>query len=308
MLNPKVAELAEQMRQALPTPMTALPIDELRTMTSAMLVPSPVSVRDVREGLVEGAGGPIPIRVYRPDVGAAASAVLVWLHGGGYALGGLSMGDDLCRRLCVTAGVTVVNIDYRLAPEHPFPAGLEDCVAVYRWVRSGPAELRDCDTQAVAVAGDSAGGNLAMALALYCRDRGIPQPACQISYYGTADFMITNPEYAELPFLTGSDMHWFWDTYLPVADRDNPYAAPARTSNPGDLPPLLVITAENDPTRDGTEDYARRLRDAGVPVEMTRYAGVQHGFVSLTSLLPEAATALGQTVEFLRNHLQVDRP
>lgn len=303
-LTPLAEAVIAQMREAMPVAMTALPINDLRASTT--LPPSPISVHTVRESKVAGKGGPIPVRVYRPEADGALPVVL-WLHGGGFAIGDLSMSDDTCRRLANTVGAVVVNVEYRLAPEHPYPAGFEDCVAVYQWILSGADDLGEADTTRVAVGGDSAGGNLTMALTQFCRDTAIPMPRCQVSVYGTAEERITNPEFGDLPLLYNADAEWFWTAY--AASRDltaDPYANPARGELTG-LSPLLAITAEHDPTRDGTENYARAAETAGTEVILRRFAGMPHGFFSMPDVLPEADEAWDLTIGFLRDKLGLNQ-
>lgn len=266
-----------------------------------MSVPSPVAVTSVEDVTVQGPGGPIPVRVYRRDPGTPAP-VLVWLHGGGFVLGSLTMGDDVCRRIASALGAVVVNVQYRLAPEHPYPAALDDSLNVYLWAHSRPEVLGPV-TGRVAVGGDSAGGNLTLALAQKIRDDALPPLTCQLSVCGAAGEMVPNPEFGELPFLTSHDILWYWKQYLSdPALRNDPYVDPARATDLSGLPPLMVITAEYDASRDGTEQYARRVAAAGGQATVNRYPGTTHGFFLARDTEP-AQDARRDAVAFLKEHL-----
>ncbi|CAM3306656.1 alpha/beta hydrolase [Nocardioides dubius] len=301
-VTPQVAAIAEQMAAAFGGPMTTLPIEQLRAATVASIPASGIEVGQVQELTVGHGGRQVPIRVYRPADVAEPDGVLLWLHGGGFALGGLELGDDLSRRLCNATGLAVVNVDYAVAPERPFPAGLHDCLAVLGWIRGAPSELDGCATSRVVVAGDSAGGNLAMVLSQLCRDQGLPAPACQVSVYGTAECTITNPELADLPFLTAADAEWFWSAYTDTPE--DPYVSPALAEDLTALPPLFVVTAEHDPTRDGSERYAAALAAHGGVAVHRRYPGMHHGFFGMVDLLPEAQQAFDDVVAFIDAQLR----
>lgn len=300
-LSPDMRRRADALAAAVPGGLTALPLAAMR-QAADQLPASPVTVARVTETTVPGPGGPVPVRVYRRNPAGPAPALL-WLHGGGFVLGSLAMGDDLCRRLANATGAVVVNVAYRLAPEHPYPSALEDCAAVYRWAHRRPDALGPV-TGLVAAGGDSAGGNLAMALALRARDDGLPPMACQLSVYGTADMVVTNPELGDVPFLTAGDCHWFWDRYVPdPARRADPHVNPARAASLQGLPPLLAITAEHDPTRDGTEEYARRVAAAGGHAIIRRYPGMAHGFFLMPDL-EQARAAFTDATAFLTEYLR----
>lgn len=304
----QVRLLAEQMHQGLGgASLTDLDLAQMRALVEQIAsAPPEVTVHSVEDRIVDGPDVTIPIRIYRPD-DAPDLPALVWLHGGGFALGSLETGDDICRRLCSAAGIVVINVDYRLSPEHPYPAALDDCMAVYAWARAEKRAGDGIDGARVAVAGDSAGGNLAMAMSLRCRDESLPLPSCQVSIYGTAEMVISNPELGDLPFLANEDVEWFWSAYLPEPEcADHPYVSPARASVLSDLSPLLVVTAEHDPTRDASEDYARRVLEAGVEVEIRRYPLMYHGFFGRPGMFAEAAQAHRDVVEFLSRHLELD--
>lgn len=241
-----------------------------------------VSVARVRDLLVAGAQGMLPARVYHPEPGRRLPMV-VYLHGGGWALGGLREADRPCRRLASTAGCVVVAIDYRRAPETKFPGPLEDCIHAVRWLAANAEDI-DADDNRVTLLGDSAGGNLVAATSMRLRDEGGPRLASQILVYpclapARTSTFASYEQYAEGPLMTRSDMEWFWDLYLRTEiDESDPAAAPLLAPDLADLPPTLVVVAELDPLRDEGLAYAERLREAGVPTESTIYRGAAHGF------------------------------
>jgi acetyl esterase len=258
--------------------------------------PAPVlapPIHAVTDLTVPGAAGTLRVRLYRPSA-ARDLPLIVYFHGGGFVICTLEMYDDTCRLLANYSGCAVASVDYRLAPETPFPGPLEDCFAALRNLAGRGAEL-GFDTTRVAVAGDSAGGNLATATAILARDRKGPALRCQGLIYPCVDPACNSPSqlaFAEGYMLSRAGMLWFWKQYLqsPV-DAANPLAAPGKGDLRG-LPPASLITAEYDPLRDEGEDYADRLRSAGVEVTGRRYLGMIHGFASMPYLTPMANHAL----------------
>lgn len=254
---------------------------------------------------VPGEGGPIPVRVYTPEAAGATGRrpAIVYFHGGGWVLCGLDTHDSTCRELAVGTGAVVVSVDYRLAPETKFPGPLEDCLAATRWTVE-EAERLGIDPDRVAIAGDSAGGNLAAAVAQVCRERGGPALVHQLLIYPVTNRDFETPSYCdngEGYFLTTRMMQWFWDHYLDSdTDAENPLAAPLRAKDLAGLPPATVITAEYDPLRDEGRAYAERLAEAGVPTEYTNYEGVFHGFFGMTAQLPRARRAVDDACARLR--------
>ncbi|MWK39496.1 alpha/beta hydrolase fold domain-containing protein [Actinomadura sp. J1-007] len=243
-----------------------------------------------------GSGGPVPVRLYRPEpLGGPALPALVYLHGGGWVLGGVDNVDAACRDLAAEAGCAVLNVGYRLAPEHPFPAAVDDAWAAVRSVVREPA-LYGADPGAVAVAGDSAGGNLAAVTAILARDRGL-RLAHQLLVYPVTDTAMDTASWAAYGTGYGLDagaMARFADLYRGTADPDDPRLAPLRAPDLAGLAPATVITAEYDILRDEGEAYARRLAASGVPVELRRYEGVVHSFF----LLPEIFDAGGEAMKY----------
>ena len=260
-----------------------------------------VDVAHVEDRSVPGPAGPIPVRVYRPE-GQAPLPVVVFFHGGGYALGGLESHDGDARAITNEAGCVVVAVDYRLAPEHPFPAGPEDCSAALEWVAGHAAEIGG-DPARLAVMGDSAGGGLAAVAARRARDRGGPELRLQVLVYPVADWdldtesMIAN---ANGYFLTRDSMAWMRDMYLPDGDAEHPDASPLLAEDLAGLAPALIITAELDPLRSADEAYARRLEEAGVPVTLSNYDGMIHGFFSLPHFIDRAVAARAEVVAALK--------
>jgi len=227
----------------------------------------------------------------------------VFFHGGGFVLCNLDTHDGICRSLTNAAGCVVVSVDYRLAPEHPYPAAPEDCYAATQWVAKNGSEL-GIDVSRLAIGGDSAGGNLTAVTALLARDRGGPALRFQLMIYPVTDCGFETASYRENGdgyFLTTGMMRWFWDKYLAdPRQAGEGYASPLRVANLANLPPGLCITAGFDPLRDEGEAYAERLRKAGVDVRTSRYPGMFHGFLSMTAQLDKAREAVAEAGAALR--------
>jgi acetyl esterase len=261
-----------------------------------------VPVARVENRSIPGPDGEIPVRIYWPE-GSGPFPIIVFFHGGGWVICDLDTHDGQARSLCKGVGAVVLSVDYRLAPEHPFPAGPEDCYAATLWASEHAAEI-DGDASRIAVAGDSAGGNLSAVVALMARDRGAPALCFQLLVYPVTDHNFETRSYVDNAtgyFLTTSSMRWFWRQYLKdPADARNPYASPMRAEELSGLPPALCITAEYDPLRDEGEAYAQRLRDAGVAVTTSRYDGVIHGFFGMGALIDRANDAVDEACSALR--------
>jgi acetyl esterase len=264
-------------------------------------------VHDVADRTIPGPEGDIPVRVYTPS-DAPALPLIVWFHGGGWVTGNLDTHDQVCRLLCDDVGAVVMSVDYRLAPEAKFPAAAEDCIAAYEWALAHGAEL-GADGRRVAIAGDSAGGNLAAVVALLARERGLPQPALQLLVYPVTDYefesmsMIDN---ASGYFLEAESMRWFWGHYASTTDDFADWRfSPMRADDVTGLAPAVVITAEFDPLRDQGEAYGRRLRDAGVPCEIMRADGLIHGFFGMHDFMPPGKTPWDTAVAALRAALEI---
>jgi acetyl esterase len=259
-------------------------------------------VAAVADHKVPVAGGEITVRVYSPG-GPGPHPALVFYHGGGWVIGDLYTHDGICRSITNAAGCVVASVDYRLAPEFRYPVAAEDSYAGLRWVVDNAARL-GIDTRRVAVGGDSAGGNLATVVALMARERGGPALVQQTLIYPVTNHDLDTPSYHENAsgyLLTREGMRWFWRHYLARDEQGKePHASPLRAGSLGGLPPALVITAGCDPLRDEGEAYAARLREAGVPVTLTRYEGIFHGFIRMTRLHDKARAALDEIAGSLR--------
>ena len=262
----------------------------------------PLPVARVEDRTIPGPDGELPVRIYWPE-GTGPFPIVVFFHGGGWVICDLDTHDGQARSLCKGAGAVVVSVDYRLAPEHSFPAGPEDCYAATCWAAENAGEI-DGDASRIAVAGDSAGGNLSAVVALMARDRGGPALSFQLLIYPVTNHDFTTASYVENAtgyFLTTSSMQWFWRQYLKdPTDAHNPYAAPMQAEDLSGLPPALCITAEFDPLRDEGEAYAARLREAGVAVTTSRYDGVIHGFFGMGALIERANDAVDEACAALR--------
>jgi len=261
-------------------------------------------VHKVENRRIPGDGGLIPVRVYYPFETAQLPG-LVFFHGGGFVLGGLDGSDRTCRALANGSGCVVISVDYRLAPEHTFPAAADDAFAVTQYVSEHAAEF-GVDPALLAVGGDSAGGNLATVVALRARDAGGPPIAFQLLVYPWVDFTDDSPsarEFAADHFLTAEAMAWFANYYLPPPiDRRQPWVSPMHAKLDG-LPPAFVLTAECDPLRDQGEAFARRLQAAGVQTSVKRYDGMFHPFFSLAGIIDGAKTAMADASAALKTAL-----
>lgn len=278
--------------------------EALATMLSTA---NPEEVARVENRTFPGPAGDVPTRIYSP-AGAGPHPALVFFHGGGWVLGDLDTVDGPCRALTNQAGCVVVSVDYRLAPEHKFPACLDDCAAAVRWV-SQNAEALGIDGGRIAIGGDSAGGNLTATVALQNRDAGGPALCHQLLIYPVTDSRRNTPSYTtngQGYFLSAAAMEWFWEQYLnDASEGENPLASPIRATDLSKLPPATVITAEFDPLRDEGEAYAEQLASAGVAVESRRWDGTIHGFFGMPDLLPKGKEAIAYAASRLRDSFGV---
>ena len=264
-----------------------------RMVEARGVVSAPVGTVEART--VPGPAGDLPVRISRPDLDARALPVLVYFHGGGHVIGNLDTHDAVARNLCNGAGCVVVSVDYRLAPEHKFPAAAEDAFAAVQWCAEHGAEF-GVDPRRMAIGGDSAGGNLAAVAALMARDADGPAIRLQVLVYPVTDYACDTASfgtYAEgYGLLEARSMRWFRDHYLRgEADRLDWRAAPLRAGDLSGLPPALVLTAQCDVLHDEGEAYARRLRSAGVEVEHRDYEGMIHGFFTMAPAVDGAVRA-----------------
>ncbi|MEM7135987.1 MAG: alpha/beta hydrolase [Myxococcota bacterium] len=252
---------------------------------------------------IPGPAVPVPVRIYRPAI-EEGSGLLVYFHGGGWVVGSVASHDERCRRLCHGARSVVMSVDYRLAPEHPYPAAVEDCYAATMWATQHATEL-GVDASRIAVGGDSAGGNLAAVVALMARDRNEGNLCFQVLVYPAVDRDFDRPsciDNAEGYMFTTADMRWYVEQYAsdPATHRD-PYFAPLRADSLEGLPAALVITAEFDPLRDEGNEYAARLIAAGVETQHICYEGAVHGFLGWSHASAIARSAIAEICKALRS-------
>jgi len=268
-------------------------------LTAGTLTPEQrVPVASVQDTTVPGGAGPIPARVYRPQATGIFPTV-VFFHGGGYVIGNLDTHDNMCREICRGAQAVVVSLDYRLAPEHPFPAGIDDAVAGAKWVVAHASELGG--NERVAVAGDSAGGNFSAVVAQQLRDAGLPLVA-QFLIYPAVDHVAAVYASAEQNakgyFLEAETMAWFYQHYAGhVRDTLDPRLAPLQAASLAHLPPALIVNAEFDPLRDQAVAYADALRMAGCQAELMEGPGMIHGFFDMGRWSPGAQAIITRSIE-----------
>ncbi|MBF7729737.1 alpha/beta hydrolase [Pseudomonas sp. N040] len=302
-----IAKLAELQEYSSDNPSIADTRASRRAAIGFFTAP-PAQVAEVRNLSIPGPGGPLPVRIYLPQHSATALPIILYFHGGGWVVGDLDSHDNLCRTLAVKTAAVVVSVDYRLAPEHAFPAALDDADAALRWVAEN-ARTFNGDAARIAVAGDSAGGNLAAALSLLERDRQGLRLSAQVLIYPAVDLSNldrqSSLDFAEGYFLTRARMAWFIEQYVPQAQqRHEQLASPLLASSHAALPPALTITAGFDPLRDEGEAYATALAEAGVASRQQRFEGVLHGFVSMDRWFPEADQATDLIAGFLREQFK----
>ncbi|MBY0510637.1 MAG: alpha/beta hydrolase [Rhodospirillaceae bacterium] len=307
-LDPIAKAIIDQMSAMNAIPLSQMSAAAYRAMNNAVpRPPSMIQLAEITDRTIPGPDGDVPVRIYKASQ-EPNQPCLVFFHGGGFVICGLDSHDGTCRALSKATGCTVVSVDYRLAPEHKFPAGVEDSYAATLWVAKNASAL-GIDANRIAVGGDSAGANFATVVALLIRERGGPKLRHQMLIYPVTDQTCSTESYdlfARDYFLTKEMMIWFRDHYLPTGhDPADPLASPLHMENLADLPPATVITAEYDPLRDEGEAYAARLKKAGVAVDMKRYDGVFHGFFSMGGVLPQADQALAFATERLRQAFKI---
>ena len=313
-LDPAIQKLLDLVYAADNAPLHSLAPDVARAQYdetySIFDMPKP-EVASAEERKIPGPGGEIPLRIYRPH-GANASEilpVLVYFHGGGWLIGSVKTHDHLCRYIANAAGAMLVSVDYRLAPEDKFPAGLEDCIAAVRWVAENAAEI-GADPEKLAVGGDSAGGNLAAVVTQWCRDHGGPEIAYQLLFYPVTDPLGTHHpsriRHAEGLILEEAMMDWFLGHYVnsPSESADS-RVSPLRAENFIGLPPAFIMNAGLDPLCDEGRAYADKLREAGVPVTYRCHDRMVHGFLTMGGLIPDALPALDEAAQAFRKAISL---
>lgn len=309
-LDPQLAPLVEAANQNSGPAMSEVGAPKAREMAMAGVLPveTPEAVGSVVNRTIPGPGGEIPVRIYTPidATRTGTPGILLFFHGSGFVIFGLDSHDTQCRAICNRAGAIVVSVDYRLAPEHKFPAGPDDCYAALEWAATHAAELGG-DASRIAVAGDSAGGCLAAVTAQTTRDRRGPPLCFQALIYPVTDCRAGHPsmdENGEGYMLTKESMLWFIEQYVrDDTDKLDPRCSPLLAASLEGLPPALVQTCEYDPLRDEGEAYARALQNAGVATTLSRYDGLVHGAFQLgaivtagQSMLDEVGDALGKAL------------
>jgi acetyl esterase len=306
-LHPQAEAFLRQVRSLNIPPIDQLSIENVRAM--AVPLPGPLEpIAKSQDRTIPGSdGNEIPVRIYWPQGWTPESApktVVVYFHGGGWVIGTLDLYDSSCHALANRADCVFVSVDYRMAPENQFPCAVDDCHEATQWVSDHASEL-GIDKDRIAVAGDSAGGNLAAGVCLMARDRGTVNIAHQVLIYPITDDNFETPSYrdnAEDYFLTRHSMMWFWDQYVPdQSARDNPYVSPLKAESLADLPPAYLMTAEFDPLRDEAEAYATLLKEAGVVVDFERYDGMIHGFFRRVDLYDQARIAQEKVASVIRS-------
>lgn len=306
-LDPQLKAYADQLAAVDAPPRHTLSPEAVRLALAAELAAEAGRVATaplarVEDRAIPGSVGEIPIRIYTPH-GDGPFPVVVYFHGGGWVLCNLETHDGICRGVASGAGCVVVAVDYRLAPEHAFPAAPEDCYAATRWAAQHAGEINGVPER-LAVAGDSAGGGLAAVVAQMARDRGGPLLIFQLLVYPITDLRMQSASYEEnanAPMLTRDDMVWFRTHYIRNdEDITNPMASPLLAQDLSGLPPALIVTAGYDPLRDEGEQYGKRLREAGTPVTVRGYGDLAHGFLGLDLIVDRASEARAETITALR--------
>jgi len=305
-LTPESQEFLRQVKLARLPSANECTVEQARS-----LMPPPVEpleqVAGIEDRQIAGPAGEIPVRIYRP-AGAKPDAAgmlpgIVYYHGGGWVVGNIASHDGICRMLANRAGAITISVDYRLAPEHKFPAAVDDAYAAACWAAQNGNEL-GIDPKRLIVAGDSAGGNLAAAVCLMARDRGFPALACQLLFYPVTDRNFETPsyqQYAEGYYLSRDAMTWYWNHYLASdADAAHPYAAPLQASDLSNLPPAIVLVAECDPLCDEGVAYAEKLKAHGTEVFTLAGQGLLHGFLRRPDAFPEVETLLTEAARLCR--------
>ncbi len=308
-LDPQVEKiLAEAEALGLPAYQDLSPAEARKQMLDLAPPVDPLlAVKRVEDRSIPGPDGEIPIRLYYP-AGDPPFATFVYFHGGGWVIGDLDTHHGFCHALARTSDCLVVAVDYRLAPEHRYPAAVEDAYAATNWVAQN-SDVIQADPDRLAVGGDSAGGHLAAVVTLMARDRKGPRIDFQVLIYPITDYNFDTVSYLENKegyMLTRDLMEWFWNHFVEdESQAKDLYVSPLRAENLSDLPPALIVTAEYDPLRDEGESYGKRLQQAGMKVTISRYPGMIHAFIRMTARLDKAKEALDEVAGRLRRVLKV---
>jgi acetyl esterase len=310
-LDPQAQQILDEGKASGLPPVYHLSVEKARDRLTAAFSTKgePEPVFKVENTKIPGPVFEIPLRIYYPNSNVGIP-ILVFFHGGGWTVNNLETHDGICRSLTNDAQCIVVSVDYRLAPEHKFPAAIEDAYIATQWVSNNAASIGG-DANRIAVGGDSSGGTQATVVCAMARDRGGPAISFQWLGYSPTDYYLPgSPSYTELA--TGYSMNrdwmiWFWNHYLPSdIDVNNPYISPLRSPDLTGLPPAFIMTAEYDPLRDEGEAYAKKLKDAGVKVIHKRYEGMMHGFLLQRHRIDVAKKAYNDLIANLRSALRIE--
>lgn len=310
-LDPTVRKLLDMAAASGRPAINSLPPPEARQMMRDTRAPVQGAVLDSvasDDRRIPGPAGEIPVRIYRPKSASSATKLplLVYFHGGGWVIGDIETHHTMCQRLSDAGNLVVVSVDYRLAPEHRFPASVDDCWAATVWASANAASI-GAEGSRIAVGGDSAGGNLAAVIALMARDRGGVQIGFQLLLYPAVDALTNTGSLARNAdgyLLTREAMVWFYDHYIPdPADRSDWRASPLRARTFAGLPPAMIVTAGFDPLLDEGRLYADRLAHDGVTVEYVEYGSMIHGFLGMPGVLPQARRGLALAGQAVREAL-----
>jgi acetyl esterase len=305
-LDPDLVEIIKQVGDGSETRFDRLTPAEARKVSAkrAATRPPGPALPSVFELEIPGRAGPLRARAYVPSPNPSKLPVLVYFHGGGWVVGGIEQSDAFARALAQRSELLVLSVDYRLAPEHPFPAPLDDCFDAVDWALCHAGTIGG-DSSWVAVGGDSSGGNLAAAVTLRMRDAGRTSIACQLLIYPVLDHDFETTSYkenAEGYTITRPELRWFWDQYVPNAsDRNLPEASPLRAVDFKGLPPAYIVTAGFDPLCDEGRAYAAHLHESGVPTTLAHYDGLTHGFFGMMHALPAGRAAIDEIALHVRN-------
>lgn len=303
-LAPEYDAMLKEMAAAEGPAITDMTPEESRGLYSMMRpADGSIDVGSVSNRNVPGPAGDIPVRIYQP-AGDGPRGTVVYFHGGGWVIGDLDCADTVCRALCAGSDCTVVSVDYRLAPEHPYPAAADDAWAATVWVADNLDELGS--NGRIAVTGESAGGNLAAVVANKARDAGDPAIALQLLLYPVVDADLSRGSYTsngEGYVLETATMRWFWDHYCPAEQRNEPDASPIQNASLAGVAPAVIMTAEFDPLRDEGQAYAEALIAAGVEAELQCYDGLVHDFMAMAHAFPSCAVPMQKACATLREAL-----
>jgi acetyl esterase len=309
-VDPEIVEFLRGINASPETDLQAMPLPaalQLMRGSSLTTVPAVEADLEIRSLSIPGAGGAVPLRLYLPDR-PQPYPVIINIHGGGFVSGSLNMDNHRCTTLARRLGAALVSVDYRLAPEHPYPAALDDCYATLEWAASGRGGPM-LDVSRIALLGSSSGGNLAACTALLSRDRSGPRIAAQVLIYPVCDDDLNRDSYYRYRsgyFLTRRHMQWYLAQYQSPATRLSPgYYMPLKAGDLRGLPAALVITAGPDPLRDEAELFAQHLERAGVPVIHRNYEGTIHGFLSAAPSSHSSTLALGECAKFLKQAFRI---